>query len=327
MTKYLKIKNPNKKLLVIVGPTASGKSDLAIEIAKKFDGEIVSADSRQIYKGMNLGTGKVAKDTEYLMQNTEYYSSGIRHYLLDIAEPQEYFSVAQYQKLALEAIKDIQKRNKLPILCGGTGLYINALIEGWELPEVSPNQKLRQELEKLDTEELFLKLQKLDPKRAKTIDKNNKIRLIRALEIIDKNKEVKPLKKNPLPYDILILSIKKENKELKELIKKRLIKRLEEGMIEEIKKLKEEGIPSKRFEDFGLEYRWINRYLENKISYEEMVNKLYRDICHYAKRQMTWIRNKIFKSQFKSHWVNSKEEAINLVSLWLQDKFSKSSGI
>ncbi|NMB92107.1 MAG: tRNA (adenosine(37)-N6)-dimethylallyltransferase MiaA [Parcubacteria group bacterium] len=322
MNKFLNsLKNFNNKLLVIIGPTASGKSDLAIEIAKKFNGEIISADSRQVYKGMDIGTGKV----KIQKVKGKIYSEGIRHHLLDVAEPKEYFSVAQYQKLALEAIEDIQKRKKLPILCGGTGLYINAVIEGWQLPPTQPNLKLRQELEQFSPAQLFEKLKSLDPKRTQNIDAHNKRRLIRALEIIAQNKTISPLKKVKPPWDILILGIKKDKNELQELIKKRLLKRLDEGMIEEVKKLKEKGVSSQRLEDFGLEYRWINRYLENKVMYEEMINSLYRDICRFAKRQMTWFIHQIFakqnldgsKNKKNTFWIKNTEEAIKLTTHFL----------
>lgn len=306
------------KLLVIVGPTASGKSDLAIQIAKQFNGEIISADSRQVYRGMDIGTGKV----KIQIIDGKIYSDGIRHYLLDIADPKEYFSVAQYQPLAVEVIKQIQQQGKLPILCGGTGMYINAVIEGWQLPFNPPNPSFRNQLESLSSKELFLKLKQLDPQRAVTIDSNNKRRLIRALEILNHQTKITPLQKIPPPWDILILGIKKDRAQLKELIKLRLLKRLDEGMIEEIKKLKNppegQGLTSKRLEDFGLEYRWVNRYLEQQISYEKMVNSLYHDICLYAKRQMTWFNNKIFKIYPNSYWITSPQEAITLVSQWLQ---------
>lgn len=304
------------KLLVILGPNASGKSKLATQLAKLFNGEIVSADSRQVYREMDLGTGKVKKDTKYRTQDTNYYSQNIRHHLLNIVDPQEYFSVTQYQKSALLAIEDIQKRNKLPILCGGTGLYLSSITEGWQFPNVPPNKKLRQTLEKLNIEQLFQKLRGLDPKRATSIDKNNKRRLIRALEIIYQNKIVPPLKKKPPQEKILILGIKKNKEELQKLIKKRLERRLEEGMIDEVKKLKEQGITSKRLEDFGLEYRWLNRYLEKKISLEKMKEGLYRDICHYAKRQMTW-----FKKMKDVQWIERPEQAIKLTKLFFKQSF------
>jgi len=300
-----------------LGPTASGKSDLAIKIAKLFNGEIISADSRQVYRGMDIGTGKVSKDKiqdTCLRRQAKYYSSGIRHHLLDVADPKEYFSVAQYQKLALKAIKDVQERDKLAILCGGTGLYLSAIIEGWQLPDVPPDDSLRQKLEELNLQDLFLKLQQLDSQRTKTIDKNNKHRLIRAIEIATFKGYIPLLIKKPLKWNILILGIKTNKEELKKLTLERLEKRIEEGMIEETKKLKESSIPSKRLEDFGLEYRWLNRYLEKKITFLEMKEGLYRDICHYAKRQMTW-----FKKIPNVHWVANDNETMQLVNNFLSN--------
>jgi len=306
------LKQNNKKLLVILGPTASGKSDLAIKLAKLFNGEIISADSRQVYKGMDIGSGKVPLKKI----KGKLYSNGIRHHLIDVANPQEYFSAAQYQKLALKAIKDIQKRGKLPILCGGTGLYISSVVEGWQFPKVKPNLKLRKELENLTGEELFLKLKKLDARRAKVIDKNNKRRLIRALEIILQNKKIEPLKKNPLKMEVLVIGIEKDKEVLRQKIKKRLEKRLKEGMIKEVKKLKQKGVSSKRLEDFGLEYRWVNRYLEKKIDYKEMKETLEKEIIKYAKRQMTWFKNQIKRVK----WVQLEKEAIILVKKFLEEE-------
>lgn len=323
----------NKKLLVILGPTASGKSDLAIDIAKQFNGEIISADSRQVYKGMDIGTGKVKiqkihspkfsqgkfektkKSKIKKIKNAELYSEGIRHHLLDVISPKKYFSVAQYQKLTLKTIKDIQKRGKLPILCGGTGFYISSVLEGWQFPKIKPNLNLREKLEKLTSDELFLKLKKINPQRAATIDKNNKRRLGRALEIILHNKKIEPLRKNPLKMDILIIGIQKDKEELKKRIEKRLDKRLKQGMVKEVKELKRKGVSSKRLENFGLEYRFINRYLENKINYQEMRKSLLREIIKYAKRQMTWFRNKIQNI----NWIKNPQTAKKLVIQWLEN--------
>ncbi|MEK7634419.1 MAG: tRNA (adenosine(37)-N6)-dimethylallyltransferase MiaA, partial [Patescibacteria group bacterium] len=161
------------KIIVILGPTSSGKSKLAIKIAKKYDGEIISADSRQVYKKLNIGSGKITKKE----------MEGIPHYLLDVTSPKRTFTVNQYQKLAKKALKKIIKKGKLPIICGGTGLYIDTLIYDYQLPQVPPQPKLRKQLEKKSTEELFGQLQKLDSRRAQNIDKHNRRRLIRALEI------------------------------------------------------------------------------------------------------------------------------------------------
>jgi len=287
------------KLIVIVGPTASGKTDLSIKIAKKFKGEIISADSRQVYKGMDIGTGKITKKE---MQ-------GIPHHLLDVVSPKTRFDVVKYRKLALRAIKKIQEKNKLPILVGGTGFYIQAVIDGIIIPPVKPDWKLRKKLEKKTNQELFKMLKKLDPNRAETIEKNNPRRLIRALEIIIKSKKTIPeLKKQPIKADVLMLGIKKDQKDLKELIRKRLLERLKQGMMAEVKKLHNPpaggGVSWKRLEEFGLEYRYLVFFLQGKLTKQEMIEKLQKEIEHYAKRQMTW-----FKKDKRIHWISSYNQA------------------
>lgn len=296
----MKIENKKSKLIAVVGPTASGKSDLAVEISKKINGEIISADSRQVYKGMDIGTGKITKKE----------MRGVPHYLLDVASPKRRFTAAQFRKKALEVIEQIYKKNKIPIICGGTGFYIQAVIDGLIIPEVKPDRKLRAQLEKLTAEELFKKLKKLDLRRAKNIDKHNRRRLVRALEIAIKTKKPIPLLKTKLPeFNTLIIGVKKSQKELKILIKKRLLKRLRAGMIEEIKRLKKSGVSWRRLEEFGLEYRWIAYYLQNKISYQEMIENLQKKIEQYAKRQMTW-----FKRDKRIHWIANKKEAFRLAN-------------
>lgn len=293
----------SNKLIVIVGPTSSGKTDLSIRLAKKFGAEIISADSRQAYKGMNIGTGKVTKKE---MQ-------GVPHHLLDVVSPKTRFDVTKYRKLALKAIEKIQKKNKIPILVGGTGFYIQAVIDGIIIPPVKPDWKLRKKLEKKTAPELFKMLKKLDFHRAKTIEKDNKRRLIRALEIIIKTKKPVPkLKKQPLKADILILGIKKDQKELKKLIEKRLLKRLKQGMLAEVKKLHKQGVSWKRLEEFGLEYRYLALYLQNKLSKQEMIEKLQKEIEHYAKRQMTW-----FKRDSRIKWIKTYDKAKILVKDFL----------
>lgn len=306
------MKNKKKKIIVILGPTSSGKSDLAIQLAKLFNGEIISADSRQVYKGMNLGTGKVEKDKK---PKNQYYSQGVKHHLLDIVSPKKYFSLADFLKLANKAVEEIFKKGKLPIICGGTGLYISALIEGWQLPKVKPNKRLREKLEKKSKEELFQLLKDLDPQKAKKIDKNNRPRLIRAIEIASTLEKVPALVKKPPDWDILIIGIKKDRQELKNLISKRLEKRLNLGMISEVKNLKKQGVSSQRLEGFGLEYRFLNRYLEEKISFEEMKKQLLKEINNYAKRQMTW-----FRKIKNVHWVEKPEEAVDLTKKFLNEK-------
>lgn len=291
------------KILIIVGPTSSGKSDLAVRLAKKFNGEIISADSRQVYKGMDIGTGKITKKE---MQN-------ISHYLLDVASPKKIFTVVQYRKLALQAIRKIFKKGKMPIICGGTGFYIQSVLDGINIPAVKPDWKLRKKFEDATAEELFEKLKKLDKKRAKTIDKNNKRRLIRALEIVIKTKKPVPdFQKNPLPYPTLIIGVKKEQRELNDLIKKRLLKRLKMGMVNEVKNLHKNSVSWKRLEEFGLEYRYLALYLQDKIPYQEMLEILQKEIEHFAKRQMTW-----WKGDKRIIWIENFKKAEALTQQFL----------
>jgi len=295
-----------KKLIVILGPTASGKSDLAVKIASQTNGEVISADSRQVYKGMDIGTGKITKKE----------MRGIPHYLLDVASPKARFTVAQYQKLARIAINNIFKKNKTPIICGGTGFYIQSIVDNIVIPEVKPDWELRAKLEKKSVAELYKMLKKLDPKRAKNIEKKNPRRLIRALEIVLKTKKAVPeFKSNPLPYPVLIIGIKKPKAELKKLISLRLGKRLKGGMIKEVENLRKSGVSWKKLESFGLEYRWLSRFLQNKISKKEMIEKLQKDIEHFSNRQMTW-----FKRDSRIRWIIKPSQADKLIKTFLDNK-------
>lgn len=285
------------KLLVILGSTASGKSNLAVELAKKFNGEVISVDSRQVYKDLDIGTGKITKKE---MQN-------ITHHLLDVVSPKTRFDVAKYKKLADRAIEKIVKKGKLPILCGGTGLYIDSIVKNIEYPDIPQNLKLRAQLEKKSVGELFLKLKKLDPKRSENIDPFNKRRLIRALEIIKATgKTVGALEEKP-KYEVLFIGIKRSPEELKKLIHKRLLARIKQGMIAEAKQLHKSGLSYKRMEELGLEYRYLSLFLQGKITKENMTSELNIKIGQYAKRQMTW-----FKKNTEIHWVKNKKEAIKL---------------
>jgi tRNA dimethylallyltransferase len=285
----------SKKIIVILGPTAAGKSELAVTLAEKFNGEVVSADSRQIYEGMDIGTGKITKRE----------MRGVPHYLLDAASPKSRFDVVKYRKLTLGAIDKIFKKNKLPILCGGTGFYIQAVVDGIVIPEVKPDWKLRKQLETKTVKNLHNLLKRLDQRRAKTIDKNNPRRLIRALEIVMKTKRPVPsLDKMPLAYPVLMIGIRKSNEKLKKLIAKRLLKRLRQGMINEVKKLRESGVSWKRLEEFGLEYRYITQYLQKNINYDVMKEKIQKETEHYAKRQMTW-----FRKDQRINWIKNQKEA------------------
>lgn len=290
------------KIIVIVGTNASGKSTLGIKIAQKFNGEIISADSRQVYRGMDIGTGKVTKAEQRMA----------KHWLIDIISPKTNFSAAQFKKLADKKIEDILKRGKLPIICGGTGFWIKAVVDNVEFPEVKPNWKLRKKLEKKSAAALFIILKNLDPDRAAEIDQNNKVRLIRAIEIARALGKVPSLKLLP-KYDILQLGISWPREKLYKRIKTRLDKRFKQGMIKEVKNLHKNGVSWKRLESFGLEYRWIAKYLQGKMTLEKMKEKLFQEIKNYAKRQMTWLNK-----DKRIHWIRNQKETEKLVKNFLK---------
>ncbi len=279
------------KLIVVLGPTASGKSDLAVELAKKFNGEVISADSRQVYKGMDLGTGKITKKE----------MKGVFHHLIDVYSPKKVFTVAEYKKLAEVSIQDILKRNKLPIICGGTGFYIDAVVNGQIFPEVPPNKDLRFKIQDLRIDQLVKMLEELDPERAETVDIKNKVRLVRAIEIatvLGKVPKIKTEKK----YNTLYIGINWPKEVLAKRIYDRIISRIKEGMIEEIRKLHTDGVSWKRMFALGLEYRYISLFLQGKLTEEEMIETLYTKICQFKKRQMTW-----FKRNNNIVWVDPKK--------------------
>lgn len=268
------------KVIVVIGPTASGKSALAVALAKKIKGEVISADSRQVYRKLDLGSGKI----------TQKEKRGVPHHLLDVVGPRTVFTAARYQKLARETLKDIWRRGRIPIICGGTALYIDALLEGWRLPAGQPSSRLRRELEKLSTEELYRRLRRADPRRSLTIDRHNPRRLIRALEINQTRGKVPVLRKNPLSATIVWIGLRKTREELRRAITRRLFRRLRQGMIKEAERLRRNRLSWKRLESLGLEYRLMALYLRKKITRKEMEEKIVRESLSYAKRQMTWWR-------------------------------------
>lgn len=280
------------RVLAIVGQTATGKSALAVRIAKKINGEVISADSRQIYRGINISTGKI---TEKEMKN-------IAHHLLDVANLKNQFTVTKYKKLAERKIKEIIKRGKVPIIVGGTGFYVDAVTKGVVFPQVPPNKKLRKNLEKKPIIELIAELKKLDPRRAKNIDLKNRVRLVRATEIakhlgnIPQPTEIKPL------YEFIKIGLKVPEEKLKKKIKLKLRKRIRSGMAIEIYNLRKNGVPWKRFLELGFDQKFIALYLRGEINEREMLAKLFQSNWRYAKRQMTW-----FKRDKEIKWFNPKE--------------------
>ncbi len=297
--------NPAKPTVIaIVGPTASGKTAFSIELARHFNGEIISADSRQVYRGMDIGTGKA----------TRREMRGIPHYLLDVASPRRTFTASHFQRRGKKAIRAIVAKNKLPIVVGGTGLYLDALLYGYALPNVRPDMKLRKKLEKQTAPELLRELKKLDPRRAGNIDPHNKRRLVRALEIIYTTKKSVPSREEALShaseYNLIKIGISPSREQLKQAIAKRLSKRLRQDMIKEVENLHRSGLSWKRLDGFGLEYRFISRYLQKLITKNEMVVAIKKESWLYAKRQMTW-----FKRDDSIHWIKNRGERQSVIRL------------
>lgn len=268
-----------EKIIVICGPTATGKSDYAVQLARQIHGEIISADSRQIYKGLDIGSGKI----------TAKEMHGIPHYMLDVANPKRAFSVAHYKKLADKAIHTIIKKQKVPIIVGGTGFYIDAVVFDQQLPKVKPDARLRKKLEQYSLQELQHMLQQKDPGRYEQIDIKNRVRLIRAIEIVEALGSV-PKTQRTRAYDVQWIYLDFPDDVLKQRIHHRLLKRMKKGMVKEIERLHEEGLTWKRLEALGLEYRFVARYLQRRLTKQEMISQLETAIWHYAKRQRTWFK-------------------------------------
>jgi tRNA dimethylallyltransferase len=292
-----------KKVIFITGATASGKSEIAIWLALKINGEIINADSRQVYKYLNIGSGKISEKERKI----------VKHYLLDIAHPKRNYSLGKWLKDVDEVIKKIYRKNKIPIICGGTILYLKALKEGWVLPNVKPNYKLRKELEKFSVDKLYEILLKLDPERAKTIQKENKRRLIRAIEIATFIGKVPSLRKEP-KYEILVVAPYVDFRRLERKIYKRLIKRVK-GIIQEIKKLRKLGLSLERIISFGLEYRWFGKYVKGEIDLKTAIEKCYKDIRRFAKKQI----NELKKLNYV-YWFKNKKELLKIVKNFLKNE-------
>jgi tRNA dimethylallyltransferase len=266
------------KVIAVIGPTATGKSDLAVALALKFSGEVVSADSRQIYRGLDIGSGKVTK--------TEMH--GVPHHMLDIEDPKRIYNVERYRGDAQSAVSDILSRGKLPIICGGTGFYINALIYNERFPAVAPDKALRARLAKKSAESLMKMLHRLDARRAREMDPYNKVRIIRAIEIARALGSV-PKTKKKKQYDVLWIGLNLPRPALREKIHTRLMRRMKgDKIVAETRKLRARGVSWKRLYEFGLEYRHAGLYLQKKLTYIEMLARLEQEIVNFSKRQMTW---------------------------------------
>jgi tRNA dimethylallyltransferase len=268
------------KVIAVVGPTSSGKTALSIKIAKHCDGEIISADSRQVYIGMDIGTGKV----------THEEMQGVPHHLIDIADPITVYTGSDFVRDASEAIESIIKRDHTPIVAGGTFFYLDLLRGKMQAAPVEPNEDFRNSLAHFKDDELFAQLQEKDANRASTIDPFNRRRLVRALEVIEALGSVPENTTTESPYEWLIIGIETKNDTLHDRIHDRLISRLESGMVEEVERLQKQGVTFERLDDLGLEYRYIGQYLQKNLTYDEMVSELEAQHRKYAKRQLTWLK-------------------------------------
>lgn len=318
------------KLIVILGPTASGKTTLSLKLAKKFKGEIISADSRAIYKDMDIGTAKPPRDvvssklqvinknfkpiTYNLKLKTDYLVNGIPHYLIDVVTPDQTLTLAEYKELATEAIREITNKNKVPFLVGGTALYIFALVDNWMIPEVPPHKKLRDKLEKQSAKKLFQQLLKKDPAAVEFIDPQNKRRIVRALEVIAATKKSFSQQRThgPTLFDFLMLGIKKSKAEIKKNIKKRTDQMLQDGLVGEVKKLIHKGYSPSFPALSGIHYKEVIAYLNKELTLPETVALINKNDTRLVRRQMQW-----FKRDRRIVWVNNPKEAEETIKIFL----------
>lgn len=268
------------KVLVIVGPTASGKTALSIALAKKFSGEVISADSRQVYTKLDIGTEKISHDE----------MAGVPHHLLDVSEINTVYSASDFKIAGMEAITQIRTNGHLPIIAGGTFFYIDTLLGKIMSPDIEPNTELRNALELKDEATLYSSLLKLDARRAEDIDPSNKRRLIRALEIVAAIGKVPVQEEQELPYDAFIIGIKTDKKELRDRIRTRAEQALTRGLIEETQGLLDAGITKARLNEIGHEYRLTLQYMDGTLTDAELIQKMEEKNWQYAKRQLTWLK-------------------------------------
>lgn len=285
------------ELICILGPTATGKTSLAVSLAAEMNAEIISADSRQVYKGLDIGTGK---DLKEYTQNT----ISIPYHLIDILEPMKEYNAFHFKRDALEKCLDIQKRQKLPVICGGTGLYIESFLFNYPFSPVAPDKKLRKDLEKLSTEELADLLDKYRLGLSDE-DRNNRHRLIRALEVEMSDQKKESAEINYQIKNSYVFGIHFPREIIRSRISERLKKRLEEGMLDEVKLLLKNEIELEWLYKLGLEYRFISSFLSGDLTYDEMFTGLETAIHRFSKRQMTWFR-RMEKRGIKIHWIDGR---------------------
>ena len=310
-----------RQMITILGPTASGKTPLAAALALQVGGEIISADSRQVYRRMDIGTGKDLADYTVIADN--HPPTPITYHLIDICEPGTKYNLFQYQQDFFDAYQDIQSRGAVPILCGGTGLYIEAVLKGYKLSPVPQNPELRQQLEGKTLDELTQMLTVLKAKTGSNMHNKTDVdscqRAIRAIEIETYNLENPVPRRELPPVDSLIIGVNIDREARREKISRRMKARLEEGMIDEVKRLLDEGIPADDLIYYGLEYKFVTEYIIGKTTYDEMFTLLEIAIHQFAKRQMTWFRG-MERRGFTIHWIDAlqpMETKVNeILKLW-----------
>ncbi|OGU00208.1 MAG: tRNA (adenosine(37)-N6)-dimethylallyltransferase MiaA [Geobacteraceae bacterium GWC2_48_7] len=285
-------------LLVILGPTASGKTALAVALARELGGEIVSADSRQVFRGMDIGTGKDLHEYD-----------GTPHHLIDVLEPGEEFSVFAFQRLFLSAFEDIRQRGALPVLCGGTGMYLDAALRGYRMQEVPVDEQLRKRLAEKSDEELSQLLRELRPDQHNSTDLKDRNRTLRAIEIALYQPDGSTTSQSFPDIKPVVIGIRRERSELRRRITERLRQRLEAGMVEEVRKLHQEDVTWERLDYYGLEYRYIGAYLRGDLDYNTMFQKLNSAIHDFAKRQETWFR-RMERNGVVINWVDGDGEPL-----------------
>ena len=292
-------KNMAKNLVVILGPTASGKTEIAARLAGDLQGEIISADSRQVYRGMDIGTGK---DLNQYIINARI----IPYHMIDIVNPESEFNLFEFQKRFYKIFNQIQNKSNLPILAGGTGLYLQAILSGYELPEATPDTELRKDLDQKSIAELKEIYFSFNTKLHNKTDLEDKRRLMRAIEIERARNKINSEQKEIPEIEAAVFGISWERSVLRQRITSRLEERLKQGMIEEVERLHAAGLSWSRLDSFGLEYRYISRYLQNIITFDEMKNKLNTAIHQFAKRQETWFR-RMERNGIVIRWIQANE--------------------
>ena len=310
-------------MITILGPTASGKTPLAAALAAEIGGEIISADSRQVYRRMDIGTGKDLADYVVRSQESGDSRNVIPYHLIDIREPGTKYNLFEYQQDFFDAYQAIRSRGAVPILCGGTGLYIEAVLKGYHLSPVPQNQVLRDALEGKSLEELTQMLEELKAKTGSnmhnTTDVDSCQRAIRAIEIETYNVEHPTPRRESPSVDSLIIGVNIDRELRREKITRRLKARLEDGMVDEVKALLDEGIPAEDLIYYGLEYKFLTEYLTGQLTYDEMFSRLEIAIHQFAKRQMTWFRG-MERRGFEIHWIDAtlpmEEKIERIIQLW-----------